>query len=523
LTYAIIGRVSEESGKIITTLRRRRELEAALRALRTARDDDELDAQARALAQQGAPVLAAILRSLDTADPRLIGALGKVAMYLERSDTVAALRAAARDPRRTDRERMSAILILDRFLGEEVEEGLFQGLRDPNAVARESLQEVMAEARSNRGIWIEYLEQLAEQPDDVPFLVMQTLLDLDEEGSVEPLRLLAQDPQEATAREAIRRLGAIRRPEAAAALRSLLPTLAPPLRALAERALRKLQLSGIRLDPLPAPGSEWRALVTPVDGAGNQAVWLIGRRPRERYCRFLGLLLDDQHGIRDAVGNDRMRAQQLPPRRPVGSILALSPAGASGRYVLFLETTFAYAQRVVLQSLAHNFASGTPTPLVYRLLNPYLWGHEIAPLPAAEPCVASPSLLPQTPELLDHPALEGWFIHVPALYDLGERVLAGRQADVASTLAAILNENLDATRRARYRRRLEAVREWLLAAQEPRLAELAATAAATLEEGAPTEHPFLWRMAEIGLEVAMDNLRSGLDLRRGASEPRWNV
>ncbi|MCC7354831.1 MAG: hypothetical protein IT330_13890 [Anaerolineae bacterium] len=517
LTCAIIARVSEGRGKIITTLRQRRELEAALRGLCSARDDDELDTRAKELAQQGEPVLDALLRSLNSADPRLIGALGKVATHLDRARAAMALRATARDPRRADRERMSAILILDRFLHEEIEEGLVQGLRDPNAVARESLQEVMTEARHNRGIWLEYLEQLAEQPNDVPPLVMQIMLELDEEGSIEPLRLLAQDPNQAVAREAVRRLGSLRFSEAADALRSLLPTLPASLHPLAERALRKLQLSGVKLEPRPLPGSEWRALVTPVDGIGNRAVWLIGRRPRERYCRFLGLLLHEEAGIKEAIGNDHMRSQQLPPRRPLGSIIALSVADA-GRYVLFLETTFDYAQRVILDSLARNFTRGTPTPSVYRLYNPYLWGYEMAVPPPTNPPASSPELVTQTPELLDHPAFEGWFIQTPALYDLAEETLSGRQAAPAPALARILTEYWDAARRACYRRRLEATCEWLVRAQEPRLADLTATAALTLEDGMPTEHPFLVRMGEIGLEVAMENLRLGLDLRRNPEE-----
>ncbi len=517
LTCAIIARVSEGRGKIITTLRQRRELEAALRGLRTARDDDELEARAKELAQQGEPVLDALLRSLNSADPRLIGALGKVAVHLDRAKVTAALRATARDPRRADRERMSAILILDRFLHEEIEEGLIQGLRDPNAVARESLQAVMAEARHNRSIWLEYLEQLAEQPDDVPPLVMQIMLELDEEGSVEPLRLLAQDPNEAVAREAIRRLGSLRLPQAADALRTLLPTLPPSLRPMAERALRKLQLSGVKLEPPLVPDSEWRALVTPVDGVGSRAVWIIGRRPRERYCRFLGLLLHEDAGIKEAIGNDHMRAQQLPPRRPLGSVLALS-ATEPNNYILFLETTLDYAQRVVLDALACNFASGTPTPPAYRLYNTYLWGRAVSVPPPANSPTPSPDLVSQTPELLNHPAFEGWFIQTPALYDLAEATLAGHQTDTASALAHILTEYWDAARRACYRRRLEATCEWLSRAQEPRLAELAAAAAATLEDGMPTEHPFLVRMGEIGLEVAVENLRWGLDLRHNPDE-----
>jgi hypothetical protein len=517
LFCAIIARVSEGRGKIITTLRQRRELEAALRSLRSARDDYELDAQAKELAQQGEPVLDALLGSLDSADPRLIGALGKVATHLDRTKVTAALRSTARDARRADRERMSAILILDRFLHEEIEEGLIQGLHDPNAVARESLQGVMAEAGHNRAIWLEYLEQLAEQPDDVPPLVMQTMLELDEEGSIEPLRLLAQDPNEPVAREAVRRLGSLRLPGAAMALRALLPTLAPALRPQAERALRKLQMSGVQLEPRSAPGSEWRALVTPVDGAGNRAVWIIGRRPRERYCRFLGLLLHEDTGLKEAIGNDHMRAQHLPPRRPLDSILALSDA-EPGKYVLFLETTLEYAQLVVSKALARNFASGTPTPPLYRLCNSYLWDYEMAAPPQAGALAASPELVSQTSELLDHPAFEGWFVQTPALYDLGEQLSAGRESDPAPALAGILSGYWDAARRAGYRQRLESTCEWLVRAQEPRLAELAAIAALTLEDGSPAEHPFLLRMGEIGLEVAQDNLRWGIDLRNSPEE-----
>ena len=66
-------------------------------------------------------------------------------------------------------------------------------------------------------------------------------------------------------------------PEALFALDILVLTLPPALSGLAERGTRKLRMSGVRRPTAPAAaqGEQWRALLSPVDGAGLQLIWFI--------------------------------------------------------------------------------------------------------------------------------------------------------------------------------------------------------------------------------------------------------
>lgn len=512
--------MSEDKGKVITTFRQRRDLEVALQDLRNALDSDDLERRARALAELDAPVLQALLRSLRTSDPRQIGGLGTVARYLDEEEVVPALRRVATDARLSDEERMSAILILDRYLGERVDRRLVENLRNPNAIARESLRQVMVEARESRSIWLEYLVQLQEQRDDVAYMVMDMIMELGEEESVEPLRLLAQEPRQAIAEEAIRLLGTLRLPEAAIALETLIPNLRPALSPLAERNLRKLRLSGVKVEASSGHEDDWRILATPIDDEGGQALWMLTEQPETNDYRFLGILITEDVGLKQAFGGDHVPADQiqLHSTRDEDSPFAVV-AGDDGHYLLFQEVPLRYAQAIVSHALQRNFATDQPVPPYYRLLNPYLWSHqpqhpadeEVTP-PDDEPTPAEVEiLLPETPELLDHPAFAGWIIQTLDIFKWAARVLLGDDADRARALDALLTSLDEEDAPARYRDRLVRMQQWLALTGDERHYRLVQVLVASLENTPPARHPFFRRMAERGLQAAQDHLRTNFD------------
>ena len=127
------------SAKIITTLRDRLEIERQVQSLIEIESEDEFLARARHIAESGAQVVAVILDGLDQTRSRELNVLGAIAsFYPHRQEILNKLYSAAANTERPDRERVSAMLIMERFLEQTPDPYLLQTLDDPRAVALES-------------------------------------------------------------------------------------------------------------------------------------------------------------------------------------------------------------------------------------------------------------------------------------------------------------------------------------------------------------------------------------------------
>ncbi|MGQ9663600.1 MAG: HEAT repeat domain-containing protein, partial [Kiritimatiellia bacterium] len=241
-----------QKGKIITALWQRRTVETLMRRLIDARTDAEANAILDEILTHGEHVIPVVLANLNTTDPHFRGALGLVAKHLPHDQIAPALWGALRDASLIDHARLTAALILERFLGEVVPPEALANLSDPTQVALQSLREVIGESRRSRAILIEYAEAFEEQPAEIQRLVLNTLEGiLEGDDVVELLRMLAQSPSPAVSSRALDMLAQLRSPAAARALQMLLPTIHPSLQPAAQRALRKLQVIGIHITPLP--------------------------------------------------------------------------------------------------------------------------------------------------------------------------------------------------------------------------------------------------------------------------------
>ena len=495
-----------EKGKVITTLRKRREVEAEIRRMLESPDEGDFLARAAHIATYGRQVIPVILHHLNTADAHLLGVLGTIATYLDTEEVAQALRKVATGAGYSDHERMAALMILDRFLHQELDEELFAALRNPQEVAMQSLAEMLDEAEKNPFILLEYIRALEEQPIEVVQAIVEAMRGLDRERAVEPLRLLAQDERPLVAERAIRTLSTIRLPQAARALQTLLPTVRPQLRPLVERSLRKLRLSGVPLEALPPAAGAWRTLISPPDGGGNQSVWFIDERPPGR---FLNLLLNDVVGMRAALGGVEGGAtERLPPRTSPGTIHALF-VPESNFVLTMLEADFDYGRRLVLESLIHNWESGIPVPAQYRLLNDLLWGQDYSGVAQSEKLpplerMEALALLPLTGLLLDHPAFSGWPLQNELVYYHAARILARNEGRIEPK--GFIRNYFDREALTLYRARLKTISEWLLRAGEEHLARLALAAALTVGLRQPVDHPLFRRLAEQSLELALEQL-----------------
>jgi len=505
------------SPKIITKLRERRQIEADLRQMLQASSDLDFRRSAQRIASLGSQVIPAIIGNLDRADGQLLSAMGTVATFLDRDEVTRALRQAILQSEQTDRGRIGAMTILERFLGQPPDDALLASLADPGRLAISSLEEVLLQADGNPAGLVQYIQELDQQEPDVVLAVVRALEAMGDGSStstgsqqvVELLRLMAQDVRDEIANEALQALGTIRSPQAARALQVLSPTVAPYLRPVAERLQRKLQFSGVKRVPLPPPDPGWRALASPVNGLGHQNVWFILENQQTAHAEFLNVLLSDRAGAVEAVGHSRVPVMMLPAPQPVGTLHDITLPDGSGA-LLLVEMAFDQGRRLVRDALASNRETQIPIAGPLRLLSPWLWGCAGADfLPERrlpEISEEDAALLEMSGELLGHPAFITWTARSAATFQAAEEALRRPNWDRVVWIRR-LTEELFEPRVARVLRgRLVAMSEWLLMAGDERRARLALIAANAALEQPPQDQPFLRALVRRDLERVLQSL-----------------
>jgi hypothetical protein len=510
--------VAEEQGKIINTLRERRRIEEAIRSLAPVSGPEAMEREAQRIAGMGDQVVHALIGLLDTSDPRLLRAIGLVALHLERGDVVLALRHVVTQSAHSDRVRLAALVILEKFLGEEPDDSLYLELQSPETAMAQSLVEMVDHASQDRDILREYVRAIEQQAGDVVELVFDITSDLGPECAVLPFWALAQSKRQEVAEATLHRLGSLKSPASAVMLQALLPTLLPERRALAERSLRKLRLSGVDVPPLAPPDPAWRALISPIDGQGSQSIWFWLDPPKDAPVSVFSVFINDLTGVWDAIyDRNGELAQCLPPDCLPGAVHQAVFPGASTRLPL-LETAFDVGRRLVRQALAVNHAKNQAPPLGYAVLSDLLWQWDDRRLderpPIERPSPAESAVLrARTADLLNHLAFETWFIQDESLLGVARQLGWGAPADRRPGQGQLLNELIrhyfGPPEVAIYCNRLENMAEWLWLAGEKDAARLAVAAALTLKEDAPENHPLTRRMVELGLAIALRGLALG--------------
>ncbi len=497
--------------KVLTGLMERRTLEAEFARLTALTDPAEQEQQAAAIAGRGHAALTFLLSLLDTDDPLVRGRLGLVAQHLPRAELVPALRGAAnRAPARpaADRVRISAAIILERFLAEPVDDLVAAGMGDPDQVARQSLRELMRAMQHEPLALLEYLAQLAQQPADAPHLLLQAIpASGDGWQMIALLRMFAQERDPALARGALEQLSRTRSRAAAQALTCLAATLPPPLAALAERGRRKVQM-GIgpgrgepELDPAPwhAPGRAWRVLASPVDGAGSQLIWFVGQPADDEPAASLSLITDVTGGLRFA-GFQRIAEAELPSPAAAGARHRIRVANSSE--ALLLEVSLETGRQLVREALALHWAQDTLPPVEYRLFNPLIWLAE--PPSAAQPDGAAADTARIAPAaertaiagLLDHPAFAGW--RWP-----GGRLQADGSQPRGDLITDIARTQFGPEIKTRYAKSLQKMARWLLLAGDAEAAAAAQAAADEVQAQPAEESIFLRRLIGLGIDFAL--------------------
>ena len=502
-------------------------MEEAVAGLGEAESEEEMARAVENIAREYAAelVLAAVRKHLETGSSQMRGGLGRLAALLPGPETAAMLRKEAGRRDNPTQTRLNAAMILEKFLQIEVSAGLMGDLRDPNLIVMQSLQEAVTEARSNRYVLLEYVRQMRQENQDVAYLVLDLIGQLEEADQVELLRLIAYDSRRGVAEAALDSLEALRGPEvgerSASALHTLQSTLRPELARTAARSLRKLRLAGV--DWALQKADDWWTLLSPSDMQGTQNLWFLGNGDGEG-CRLVGLRINGTAGVLGAFGSDSLDRRQLPARRRVGESLSISVA--PGESTVFVTIPYNDARQCLQESLGgHWQGSERELPDEFTLFCPFLFACEVGPASGeiSSLLASGPELWAEgreelskvTAALLEHPAMAGWVLQVGRRgADTGEigGLMPGDRADrgdagrlarmpleaLGKLAASIVSEDVPQELAGQLRQALLAQAAWLHFAGEKRIARQAVLTAESLLNEPIYSHPLLLQMIARG-------------------------
>ena len=313
--------------------------------------------------------------------------------------------------------------------------------------------------------------------------------------------LTAQTGRDAAADVAIAlRLGGIVSDESASQLRRMEAAATDKqVRKAVKRALYRLQQRGIAsaapspvasAAPSPVLATPLEGYVSPVDGRGDQLIWLI--RPQPGGVLHLFAVLNDPQGLREVALHSATRKALKTLQRELEQRHDVRLAPIDWRHADFLvRRAFQWAR-----------ASGARMDGDYPALRAQ-WTHE----PAAEasplaPPVADAAALARSAELLTEPEFRTWFRTVedlaPFLEEFGgvqDSPLVLNPMQQQERYDDIIARAIDATYGGEHRdtwsRRLTEMARYFAATRRPaRAAEAAAVASALAAGTAPREIPF---------------------------------
>jgi hypothetical protein len=504
--------------KIIHSFQQRRQLTQEVAALAQTQSEAELMERVRQLVHEHPADLLAtmVIKHLDTPNSQLRGGLGHIASLLPPDEIAPLLRSAAANRGNGAQLRVTAALILERFLGETLSPAILNDLSQTNEVAFQSLREAVEESERNRHVLLEYMMQMHQTNEQIALMVLDLVSRLEPDARVDFYRLATQDEWPVVARTALPRLEQLAAESEAAlkALHTLRFMLAPDEAEQVTRTTRKLQFTGHHYTPSASTG--WRALMSPADIGGSYSIWF-ARGPSQGQSDgvLMGMVLNHRLGVLQAFGSETLPADQLPSPHPVGQLVTVRTD--NGQAAVLLEMPFEVARWLLAQAhSAHWMAVPLrPLPGEYRLYGDRLWefgvpevdpaltayfGDDERPLPPVD------ELDKAAEHLLAHPAMDGWSFNNRLLHSLGTVGSSLAQLPTHEVAVVMLRE---LSQREEYIQLLAALGAalraqavWLHLAGNVESAQRAHLLARSMAQLPSTQNPLLLRLLGAGLRPA---------------------
>ena len=504
--------MSDNHSRVLHGFGDRLAIEQAVKALGQTTNAYQQEKLAKELATKGRPAINALLRHLDASNPTLRGGLGRLATFLPQKEVIAALRGAAMDQSRTDAARLTAVMILERYLDQEIDPAMAQHMPASYDVARESGEEALLIAETEPLVLVEYAEQLLDEPPEIVEAVLHVITTMETPNRARLLLAIAAYGDEALQKEIIRALGSIRHPVALQALLTLWRLSLPQQHPLIRRQVQKLTMAGVKL----AEAGNLRALWSPVNAQGHSFIWFIHPHPhQDGLGDVLILILHQELGVIYAIAYPDFDLNTLPLPAPRGK--THTTRMIDSHYQLRLvEIAPALGLRVLDDALQTMLDQGFPWPGELIVFGHWLWRSSPPAVAASWPPLPKPAEAideATAQDLLEHPAFDAWVWEMPEVNTLlseqSENTLA-KDSDIhRKVIAALINEDNGPVLAQRL---LQQARWFTLGKNRVHAAQTLAVREAVLARDA--QHPFIralaWRSI---LTAAADRaMRSALGL-----------
>ncbi len=490
---------------------------------------------ARALSL-GRPLLAAIVRHLDCAEPQILSTLGQLIMnYPVRTQAVQALVRVANDRRAPDGRRLGAMTLLwNYYLHPMAVDDFLARLQSPARSMAVALVRAVEECYRDRELLREYhgfFEALYTQPPDILHGIVSVLAEMPGAGATGALQLLALHPYPAIMHEAIEALAG--RPAAGGlrALAVLEPNLPAEAAHVVSRLLHKHRLSGYYQDPLLPANSRCRALVSAIDPMGARVLWLqVPSELKDKEVALMGLVLSDLAGVVESVGLPACPTGNFAAPAPIGTVhrvvgRRLPGHAANLAAVSCLEVPFSYGLQLLREAVALNWQEGMGLPPEYRLLMHTVWRFA-ADAPMHEHVqvrdLLDPAAVEHEVDLWSHQLFEGWYFESEAVRQVAQQVATSKGGGSAGltednwqvllpSIIRLAQEEFGPRVRVLYARRLWRMAEWLWFAGRVHEAGLAASVAHTMEQSPPEANLSVIRLVQRGVLKALREIRGAAD------------
>ncbi len=484
--------MSDNDSRILHGFSDRLAIERAVKDLANARNAYQQDQQAKALAARGKDVLRALLRHLEASDPTLRGGLGRLAQHMDPNLVIPALQQAAMDERRSDAARLTAVMLLERYLGQEIDPIMAQRIPASYDVARESGEEAIAIAETEPLVLVEYAEQLLDEPPEIVHAVLQVITDMEDPRRARLLQAVAAYAEPDLQREILTILGSIRHPLAVQALHVLWRLVAPDLKDQARRQIQKLRLSGVKEEST----SDLRALWSPINAQGHSFLWFVHSSAEAPLGDLLVLILHDELGVVYATAYPQLDPELLPRPAARGKSNNIPMVDSSHR-VLMVEIDPLLGLQMLDEALTRMAQLQFPWPGEIVVFGDWLWTGRPYPLPdPLWPKLPQPAFpeAETAKSLLEHPAFSGWVWTLPDLNVLlrdEDRATLQKNGTLHRRIAAML---VNETNRKLLSQRLLQQARWLTLSKDRKTAAQTLGVRENVNAGA-VDHPFIEMLA----------------------------
>ncbi|OGT98163.1 MAG: hypothetical protein A2079_02155 [Geobacteraceae bacterium GWC2_48_7] len=374
-----------------------------------------------------------------------------------------------------------------------------------------------------RGL-VRFMDIFLDSADDVRERMIRKAGDNGTPEAVAMLGILLTFEREKVVSEVIRTLGRIKNGYALTVLLDAVDRHPADISALIKRSIRRLSFLGIseKMElPHSFPSSLpfYQVLVGPIDIYGSRSLWFSWKLEDESFGSLL-LLSGENDGIINALSyrlkdeaeynvvlGDVAAAEMLMPVDPGYALALLRDSLFQSRAQgFFLPPDFYVDRRLFTHDSLH------PEAYLPRFKVEYLDGI-VEKIPAF---IAAGS------ELLDSPALEGWLLSEPAVYDAAEQLekLAATEDGITESMLeaelALFCSQLIIPRRGELIKRLLLTADYMqqIDSNDSLIQQTLATALSLVGGFLPeSRHPFIRRLILDSIETARQALADGYDPR----------